>query len=213
MDFSRVLQEEHAARLDEAGIDCTTRIRRAAQRMAALIDDLLSLSTVSRSDLKLMNVDLTAIARDIATTLKERAPERAVDFIAAEGIKVSGDPGLLRIALENLLGNSWKFTAGKPSALIEFGQLERAGEIVFYVRDNGAGFDMTYAGRLFGAFERLHEAKDFPGTGIGLAIVERVLTKHGGRIWAEAEAGKGATFYFSLPRSAGVRTLREAIAA
>jgi signal transduction histidine kinase len=200
--FSQVLQEDYAAKLDREGIACTERIRRAAQRMAMLIDDLLNLSRIGRADLKRMNVDLTALGREIAETLMEHAPDRPAEFAIEEGMRTSGDSGMLRIALENLLSNSWKFTAGRTPARIEFGRRESEGEVICYVRDNGAGFDMAYAGKLFGAFQRLHDAKDFPGTGIGLAIVQRVMTKHGGRIWAEAESGKGATFYFTLSETA-----------
>lgn len=200
--FTRVLQEDHSAGLDPEGLNCTERIRRAAQRMAVLIDDLLNLSRISRADLRRMNIDLSALAREIAATLKESEPQRDAEFAIADGMRASGDAGMLRIALENLLGNSWKFTAGRSPALIEIGQHETAGEVICYVRDNGAGFDMAYASKLFRAFQRLHDAKEFPGTGIGLAIVDRVMTKHGGRVWAEAESGKGATFFFTLSRVA-----------
>jgi signal transduction histidine kinase len=201
--FSRVLQEDYAERLDAAGRDCTERIRRAAGRMATLIDDLLHLARVSRADLRRADIDLAALAREIVDTLRERAPDREAVFRVAENLQANGDLGLLRIALDNLLGNAWKFTSGRSPAEIEFGGRLIDGEPACYVRDNGAGFDMDRAGRLFQAFQRLHDAREFPGTGIGLAIVHRIVTKHGGRIWAESEPGRGTTFYFTLSGVAG----------
>ncbi len=201
--FSRVLQEDHAAQLDDAGRDCTERIRRAAQRMAALIDDLLNLAQVSRSDIRRAEIDLSALAREIVDTLRERAPDRHAVFIIAEAMQAQGDLGLMRIALDNLLGNAWKFTNGCSPATIEVGRRVIDGQPACYVRDNGAGFDMAHASKLFQAFHRLHDAREFPGTGIGLAIVHRIVSKHGGRIWAESEPGKGTTFYFTLAGAAG----------
>ena len=201
--FSRILEEDHADALGPDGRDCTARIRRAAQRMGDLIDDLLRLSRIARTEVRHSRVDLGALARDIAAGLREQAPERNVEIAIADGLDAQGDPGLLRIALENLLGNSWKFTAERSPARIEVGREVVAGEGVYCVRDNGAGFDMAFAGKLFGAFQRLHSGSAFPGSGIGLTIVKRVIEKHGGRIWAEAEDGKGAAFFFTLPESGG----------
>jgi signal transduction histidine kinase len=197
--FSRVLQEDYAERLDQTGREHTDRIRRATQRMNDLIDDLLSLAKVSRADLRLAEINLGTLAHEIADTLRERAPDRKAQFVISEPIQAKVDSRLMRIALDNLLGNAWKFTSNKSPAEIEIGQRVVDGEPACYVRDNGAGFDMAYAGKLFQAFQRFHDAREFPGTGIGLAIVHRIVTKHGGRIWAESEPGKGTTFYFTLP--------------
>jgi signal transduction histidine kinase len=197
--FTRILQEDYAKELDQAGREHADRIRRAAQRMGELIDDMLNLAKVSRTDLRRAEIDLSALAREIADTLRERAPDRKATFVIAEPIEAEGDSGLLRIALDNLLGNAWKFTSNRSPAEIEIGRRVVDGEPACYVRDNGAGFDMAYAGKLFQAFQRFHDAKEFPGTGIGLAIVHRIVSKHGGRIWAESEPGKGTTFYFTLP--------------
>jgi len=192
------LLEDYADRLDEEGRDYLQRVRGAAQRMAALIDDLIKLSRVTRAELKVSDVNLSGIVEEIAQELRERESGRRVDFTITPDLQVSGDARLLRVAMENLLSNAWKFTSGGNDARIEFGRSEQGGESVYVVRDNGAGFDMAYAGRLFGAFQRLHDQRDFPGTGIGLATVQRVIAKHGGRIWAESAVGQGARFYFTL---------------
>jgi len=170
--------------------------------MGELIDDLLKLSRVSRSELKLEPVDLTRLAREVAAGLARDLPARAVRFTAQEGLVAHGDARLLRVAFENLLGNAWKFTSKRSDPAIEFGCLAAAGPRSFYVRDNGAGFDLAYASQLFGAFQRLHAASEFEGTGIGLATVQRIIHRHGGRIWAEARPGEGATFHFTLPGEA-----------
>ena len=196
--FSRVLQEDYEKLLDEDGRDCTARIRQSTQHMGALIDDMLKLSRISRIDLTRTHVDLSEMAREIATTLQTSAPDREAEFDIASGLKASGDSNLLRIALDNVMNNAWKFTAGRSPTRIEFGQKPVDGKTAYYVRDNGVGFDMAYVGKLFGAFQRLHDAREFPGTGIGLATVQRIINKHGGRVWAEAEPDKGATFYFTL---------------
>lgn len=196
--FSQILQEEHGAQLDEEGRDCTTRIRKAAQRMGLLIDDMLNLSRIARNKLARSDVNLSAIAQDLATALQTNAPERETEFAIHPGVTGFCDPGMLRIALDNLLGNAWKFTSTRSPAHIEFGQARVNGSNAYFVRDDGVGFDMAYAGKLFGAFQRLHEAREYPGTGIGLATVQRIIHKHGGKIWAEAEPEKGATFYFTL---------------
>jgi PAS domain S-box-containing protein len=196
--FSQALLEDCGEQLDAAGRGYLTRVRRAAQRMGLLIDDLIKLSRVTRADMRLQDVDLTALALQVVQDLQGRDPERPADFAIAEGLAAHGDARLLQIVLENLLGNAWKFTAGRAPTRIEFGRGESDGEEVFYLRDNGAGFDMAYVDQLFRVFQRLHDSESFPGTGIGLATVQRIIRKHGGRVWATGEAGKGATFYFTL---------------
>lgn len=196
--FSQALVEDFGDRLDAQGRDFIQRIRGAAQRMGRLIDDLLTLSRITRAELRRTSVDLSAQARRIAADLQEGPEERQVEFVIADGLTVDGDSRLLHIAIDNLIGNAWKFTARTPSARIEVGSTTEAGETVYFVRDNGAGFDMAYADKLFGAFQRLHAPDEFPGTGIGLATVQRVIRKHGGKIWAEGRVGQGATFYFDL---------------
>ena len=166
--------------------------------MGLLIDDLLNLSKVSRSEINRERVDLSRLARTIAEEIRSEDPGRRVSFEVAEGLSAFGDERLLKIAIENLLRNAWKYTSKHPSARIECGSCERDGKKVYYVRDDGVGFDMAYAGKLFGAFQRLHKATEFPGTGIGLATVQRIVHRHGGEVWAEAEVEKGATFYFTL---------------
>ena len=196
--FSKILEQDCAAQLGEAGRDYLARIRRSAQRMGELIDDLLNLSRIGRIELTRADVDLSAQANAISDALRAASPERDAQFAIAQGMKARGDARLLRIALENLFSNAWKFTARRAPARIEFSQKEVDRETAYCIRDNGAGFDMAYAGKLFGAFQRLHDAREFPGSGIGLAIVQRIIARHGGRIWAEAEPEKGATFYFTL---------------
>ena len=193
-----MLLEDYGAQLDESGRDSLQRVRAASQRMATLIDDLLKLARVTRSEMRTELVDLSKIARDIATELHRSTPERQVDVTIAQGLEARGDVRLLRVALENLLRNSWKYTAKQPRPRIEFATVEGNGERVFMVRDNGAGFDMQYADKLFGVFQRLHSADEFEGTGVGLATVRRIITRHGGRIWAEGAVDRGATFYFTL---------------
>jgi light-regulated signal transduction histidine kinase (bacteriophytochrome) len=166
--------------------------------MGVLIDDLLYLSSVSRREMRREKVDLSALARDVAEDLRRNEPERRARFVIAEGLSAEGDTGLLRVVMENLLGNAWKFTAREPEALIEFGVLEQDGEPVYYVRDNGVGFDEGYVEKIFGPFQRLHGEDQFEGTGVGLATVDRIVRRHGGNLWAEGEVGRGATFYFTL---------------
>jgi len=199
--FSRILAQEYGERLDDRGRDYLGRVRNAAQHMAALIDDLLKLSRVTRTELQLGRVDLSGLAAEVVAGLQRRDPHRAAHCIIEPGLEVRGDPRLLRVVLDNLLENAWKFTAPRAAAALEFGVREEGGEAVFFLRDNGVGFDMAYADKLFGAFQRLHDARDFPGTGIGLATVQRVIHKHGGRVWAEAEVDRGATFHFTLGTS------------
>jgi PAS domain S-box-containing protein len=196
--FSQALLEDYADRLDAGGRDYLARVRNAAQRMGMLIDDLLKLARVTRSEVNRDDVDMAALARDIAAGLQESAPQRAAEIRVADGLNAHADARLLRIALENLIGNAWKFTAQQTPARIELGETWLNGERTYFVRDNGVGFDMAYTGRLFGAFQRLHQDGQFPGTGIGLATVQRIIRRHGGRVWAEAEVGKGATFYFTI---------------
>jgi light-regulated signal transduction histidine kinase (bacteriophytochrome) len=196
--FSQALLEEYAGVLDERGQDYLRRIRAATRQMGQLIDDLLDLARVTRRELRREAVDLSELARTIVIQLQQTDPARRAQFLIADGLTASGDAHLLKLALENLLGNAWKFTSKRPEARIEFGCITRDAQPVYYVRDNGVGFDMAYSAKLFGAFQRLHRAREFPGTGIGLATVHRIVTRHGGRIWAEAHVEQGATFYFTL---------------
>ncbi len=196
--FSQAVLEDYSDRLDATGKDNLQRVRAAAVRMATLIDDLLKLSRVTRTELRKEPFDLSVMAKAIARTLEEEEPTRQVEFSIGEGLTVEGDARLIRVVMENLLGNAWKYTSHHERAHIELGQDKKDGRPVFYVRDDGAGFDPRYADRLFGAFQRLHGASEFPGTGIGLATVQRIIHRHGGEIWAEAEIEKGATFYFSV---------------
>ncbi len=196
--FSLALLEDYADKLDADGKDYLHRVRAATQRMGILIDDLLSLSRVTRTEMRLEKADLGLIARSVAEELQKTQPERRAEFRIEEDLGAFVDSHLIRITLENLLGNAWKFTSKRESACIEFGRTQRDGGFTYYVRDDGAGFDPTYADRLFGAFQRLHDKNDFPGTGVGLATVQRIIHRHGGRIWAESAVERGATFYFTL---------------
>ena len=196
--FSQALLEDYADRVDAAGRDYLQRVRAAAQRMGVLIDDLLELSRVTRSEIHREPVDLSALARSVAAELARGTPTRQVDVAIAPGLFAEGDARLLRVVLENLLGNAWKYTAKNARARIEFAAAEHDGRPAYYVRDDGAGFDMAYAGKLFGAFQRPHRTAEFEGTGIGLATVQRIIHRHGGRVWAEGAVEQGATFYFTL---------------
>jgi PAS domain S-box-containing protein len=196
--FSLAILEDNAAQLDEEGKSNLARVRAAAQHMAHLIDDLLSLSRVSRAELRREPVNLTVITRAAGERLRELDPKRDVKIVVPDGLMVTGDTTLLAAVMDNLLGNAWKFTSLRANALIEVGVTSNDGESVYFVRDNGAGFDMAYAGKLFGAFQRLHAANEFPGTGIGLATVQRIVRKHGGQAWAEGIVDGGATFFFTL---------------
>ncbi len=196
--FGTALADECAQVLPADGRHYLERMRAAAARMELLITDLLQLSRVHQSEIQLQSVDLTQLARTVATELQQADPNRSVTFDLAQDVKVTGDPRLLRDLLENLLGNAWKFTAKQASARIQFGVTLRDGERVYFVRDDGAGFDMQFGAQLFQPFKRLHAAAEFPGTGVGLATVQRIVHRHGGRVWAEAAVGKGATFYFTL---------------
>ena len=196
--FSQILLEDHAGALDAAGRESLQRVRAASQRMGMLIDDLLKLARVTRVEIRTEDVDLSGMAREIAAELQRATPERLVEFAIAPGLRARGDARLLRVALDNLLRNSWKYTAKQPEPRIEFQSVDANGGQAFMVRDNGAGFDMQYADKLFGVFQRLHSPAEFEGTGVGLATVRRIITRHGGRIWAEGVVDRGATFYFTL---------------
>jgi len=196
--FSQALLEDYSDKLDENGQDYLKRLRGASQKMGELIDGLLKLSRLTRSEMHAEPVDLSALAEEIATRLQEMRQGHRAKFIIDKGLTANGDPQLLRVLLENLLGNAWKFTGKTPHAKIEFGTTRNNGKKTYFVKDNGAGFDMTYADKLFGAFQRLHDGTEFPGIGIGLATVQRIINRHGGTIQAEGAVGKGATFYFTL---------------
>ncbi|WP_426189795.1 sensor histidine kinase [Massilia sp. DWR3-1-1] len=198
--FSLVLLEDYEHVLDEDGKLVLKRIRLASQRMGHLIDDLLRLSEVGRAALRCELLDLSALGGAIAAQLAADHPQRELAWDIEPGMQIDGDKALLQIVLQNLLENAWKFTSKTSKPVIRIGSLEQAGGTVYFVADNGAGFDMQHMGNMFGAFQRLHKAADFAGTGIGLALVKRIILRHGGRIWAEAEVGKGATFYFHASR-------------
>jgi signal transduction histidine kinase len=197
--FSSILMRDHADRLDERGLEHLQRVRAATQRMGHLIDDLLNLARTMRVEVRRRRVKLSEMARSVAKEISDAHPDRKVRFEIAPDLSAHADPQLLRVVLDNLLGNAAKFSSKKADARVEFGCALQNGEAVYYVRDNGVGFDMTYANKLFGAFQRLHSVKEFEGTGIGLANAQRVIARHGGRIWAEARPDEGATFYFTLP--------------
>ena len=196
--FSQAVLEDYGDRLDDAGRNYLDRIRRGSQRMADLIDALLDLSRVSRAQVQRDRVDMSALASDIIEALRDRAPDRAVRAIVEPGMIADGDARLLRALLQNLLGNAWKFTGQRSDARIEFTRQSDNGHPVYVVRDNGTGFDMAYASKLFGAFQRLHTDKEFEGTGVGLATAQRIVHRHAGKIWAEATPGVGAAFFFTL---------------
>jgi signal transduction histidine kinase len=197
--FSQALLEDYPGKvLDDKGAHYLKRVRANTQRMGELIDDLLQLSRVTRADLVRKPIDVGVLAEKVAGDLQGRDPERRVQFRIEKGLAADADAHLVTIVLENLMGNAWKFTSRKEETVIEVGRDGGNGDPVFFVRDNGAGFDMTYADKLFGVFQRLHSDKDFEGTGIGLATVQRIVGRHGGRIWAEGRVGTGATFFFTL---------------
>jgi len=197
--FSRVLAENYEDTLDETGKNYLHRVISATERMSELIDDLLKLSRVSRNELVPVRVNMSEMAHAILTSLRQADPDRQVDILIADDLFADGDARLLRVVLQNLLDNAWKFTSRTTNARIEFGMQEQTDKTIFHVRDDGAGFDMQYAAKLFGPFQRLHSLSEFPGTGIGLATVQRIIHRHGGDVWAEATIGQGASFYFSLP--------------
>jgi light-regulated signal transduction histidine kinase (bacteriophytochrome)/HAMP domain-containing protein len=203
--FSQALLDDYGKLLDVEGCEFLHRVRRASQRMAQLIDDLLKLSKITRGEMVREPVDLSHLARDVVEELQQVEPDRLVELIIQPGIQAEGDVRLLRLALENLFGNAWKFTSRCEQTFIEFGivsgresQPDRSDRPVYFVRDNGAGFDPAYSDKLFGVFQRLHLPSEFPGTGIGLATVQRIIHRHRGQIWAEGAVDEGATFFFTL---------------
>ncbi|MCI0415819.1 PAS domain S-box protein [bacterium] len=196
--FSQALLEDYESKLDEQGKDYLNRVRASSQRMAGLIDDILNLSRVTRTEMRRESVDLSSLAKSIVSDLQQTQMGRNVTVMIQNGVVANGDAHLLRVLLENLIGNAWKFTARHPKANIEFGCMSQNGRPVFFVRDDGAGFDMAYADKLFGPFQRLHSSATFEGTGIGLATVQRIVNRHGGRVWAEGSVEIGATFYFTV---------------
>lgn len=196
--FVEMLREDYGATLAEEGRECLTRISNACRKMNELIKALLNLSEVTRTDIHLAGIDLSCMAREISASLRESEPDRQVTFNIANGIVVQADGALMRSVMENMLNNSWKYTRCRESAVIEFGSFEQDGQPVCFVRDNGAGFDMQFAEKLFVTFQRLHCEKEYEGTGIGLATVQRIIHRHGGKVWAEGKIDEGATFYFTL---------------
>lgn len=198
MGFAEILSEESGSQLNASANDALSRILANAKNMNALIDDMLKLARVAREELTIADVALSDMIHEILTELQARNPRDKVSFIIAPNVKVRGDAHLLRIALTNLLSNAWKFTSKRPETKISFGFRELNNERAYFVRDNGAGFDLRRAARLFTPFQRFHSAQDYEGTGIGLATVQRVIKKHGGSIWAESQPDQGATFYFTL---------------
>ncbi len=197
--FTRQLVKQYSGQLDENGRYYLQRLNAASQRMKQLTDSFLRLSHVSRGELRRESIDLSALAMIVATDLRQSEPERRAVFVIEPSMKAKGDKRLVKVVLENLLGNSWKYSQKKEEAIIEFGSVDIDGQKTFFVRDNGVGFDMSYADRLFGAFQRLHNEDEYAGHGIGLATVQRILERHAGSIRAHGEVGKGATFYFTLP--------------
>jgi PAS domain S-box-containing protein len=206
--FAELLLTSYGDRLDAEGKDWLHEILLNAEKMAALIDALLSLARLTRSELRHESVDLSALVRASSSQLAASEPDRAVDVVVDEGLRAEADPVLARALIDNLVGNAWKFTSKAPAPRIEFGTSDSDGRAVYFVRDNGAGFDMAYASKLFAPFQRLHTVQEFPGTGIGLATVQRIVHRHGGRIWAEGAVDRGATFYFTFGQVAkpGART-------
>jgi light-regulated signal transduction histidine kinase (bacteriophytochrome) len=215
--FAKILNEDFAGKLDAQGQDYLDRILKGSEKSTQLINDLLHLSKISRQELECIQIDLSKKASKVAEELRETDPGRHVEVVVQEGMTASVDPRLIELVLSNLLGNAWKFTAKTEKARIEFGEVNsllrisdfglpnkmtteqvRQGKTVYFIRDNGAGFDMTYADKMFWPFHRLHSEKEFEGTGIGLTIVERIIRRHGGKVWAESEVGKGAVFFFTL---------------
>jgi DNA-binding response OmpR family regulator len=196
--FSQALLEDYADKLDDMGQQYLRYVRESAQQMAELIDNLLDLSRITRSELVRGALDLTSIAHEVTGRLRRQNPKQDVSTVVADGLLAEGDARLLTVVFENLLGNAWKFSSKRADATIEVGAVDRDARRAFFVRDNGAGFDMAYAAKLFGVFQRLHSSAEFEGSGIGLATVQRIIHRHGGRVWAEGEVGRGATFFFTL---------------
>jgi light-regulated signal transduction histidine kinase (bacteriophytochrome) len=200
--FAELLQRKHGGALDADGRHLLDRVNEGAQRMNRLIEDLLAFARMARSAMASQRVDMTALVREVIAEAEAGAPDRRIRFVVPELPAATGDRALLRQVWSNLVGNAVKYTAGRAEAVIEISGEARDGERAFRVTDNGAGFDMRYADKLFGVFQRLHAADQYPGTGIGLAIVRRIVQRHGGRVWAEGELDRGATFHFTLPGAA-----------
>jgi len=196
--FGHLLMEDYFDKLDEEGKDSLDRILAATDKMGRLIDDLLNLSRLTRAEMTRRHVNISTMVRKIAEAKNNAQPEREVEFAIQDHLTVEGDGQLLNVMLENLLENAWKFTGKSEAAKIEFGAMEQEGKLIYFIRDNGVGFDMEYAGKLFQPFQRVHAMDEFPGTGIGLATVKRIIERHGGRVRIEAEAGRGTTVYFTL---------------
>ena len=196
--FSRILLSDYSDRLDEQGRRHLEFVRAGAQKMSALIDDLLSLARVTRAPISRETINLSAVVEGVVTELRKRNPARSIVVDVSRDLSTRADPRLITILVENLIGNAWKFTATNPNARIIVDQETAGGQTVFRIHDNGAGFDMQHAQKLFAPFQRLHTDAEFEGTGIGLAIVERIVSRHGGKIWAEGQVDRGATFYFTL---------------
>ncbi len=196
--FAKIVSEDHGEKLDAEGRSYLARIRSGSERLTKLIGDLLGLSRVARQSVKKMDYDLSSLVSSVVSNLREADPARNTEVIIAKGLRDSVDPDLMRIVFSNILGNAWKFTSKTEKAKIEFGARDQGGKTVYFVKDNGVGFDPTYMNKMFLPFQRLHSEEEFEGTGIGLAIVERIIKKHGGKVWAEGAVGKGATIYFSL---------------
>ncbi len=201
--FSQAVLDDYHDKLDDKGKQYLQRVREASQRIAKLIDAMLNLARLIRAELTFEPVALSDLGRSILADLRKADPERQVEIVVADNLRATADPNLTRVVLENLLGNAWKFTSHEDYARIDLGMTYHYSEPVFFVRDNGVGFDMTYVDKLFGAFQRLHAVSEFQGIGIGLATVHRIIQRHGGRIWAEASMGKGATFFFTLENEGG----------
>jgi signal transduction histidine kinase len=196
--FAKLLMEDCAAKMSADDMRKLVHIHLAAQRMGQIIEDLLMLANVSRSEVNCTTVDLSALVRTVADDLQKGAPERQVEFVVESNLRARGDPRLIRIVLENLLGNAFKFTSKQSHARIEFGRANDGAGATYFIRDNGAGFDMKFCAKIFAAFERLHSNNEYPGSGIGLATVQRIIQRHGSHVWAESTPGEGATFYFTM---------------
>jgi light-regulated signal transduction histidine kinase (bacteriophytochrome) len=197
--FSYALARDYADKLDARALDDLQRVRAASQRMGQLIDDMVRLLHISRVEMHWGEVDLSRLATEVGADFSQAEPERAVRLTIAPDCRVQGDTALLRIVLENALGNAWKYTRTTPEPTIEFGRMGEGAGATYFVRDNGCGFDMNYVHKLFGAFQRLHASEEYPGTGIGLACIRRVVQRHGGKTWIEGEIDRGTTLYFTLP--------------
>jgi light-regulated signal transduction histidine kinase (bacteriophytochrome) len=197
--FSQILLEDYVDKLDEQGKNYLHRVRNGAQRMAQLIDDMLKLSRLTRSSLNCETVNLSEISNEIVAAMQKESPQRDVEVHITPNVLAYGDEGLLIVVLDNLISNAWKYTSKKPHAIIDIGGFSDDKETTYWVKDNGAGFNMKYVDKLFGAFQRLHPVQEFEGSGIGLATVARIIHSHGGSVWAEGEENQGATFYFALP--------------